>query len=388
MIHTAFDAPAWPSGTHRLLLRAALHPDPDAARTAWHEWRRAQDFDRIDYASMRFVPLLLGRIKELGIVAEDAGRYRGIHRRAWVHSQRVFHRLRGVMDGLAAAGIPTLVLKGAALGPTVYGDTGLRPIGDADVLVPHRDAVRAIDWFVRQGWKAKPHKEPEILVRYHLFHDHAWAFDAGGDDTIDLHWKLLHIGADPALDDRFWRHATGFRLLGSDVRTLSPTHHLFHACVHGVPFCTVPGMRWVADAVMILRHANEPIDWAEFLRCAADFHVTVLVAHALTYLRREIDAPIPDFVLDRLESGSADPWQYAEFDHLTRHPPSLHPAWLWHRHQRQFAIQPAAASPSRLVSYLDYVAVRWELPDRWHVPAAFVRKVIRHLCSPDPAGRG
>jgi hypothetical protein len=384
MIRTTFNAPAWPAGPHRQLLRATLHPDPATARAAWQEWRRAQDFDRIDYASMRLVPLLLARIKELGIVDDDAGRYRGIHRRAWVHSQQVLHRLRSVIEGLEAAGIPTLVLKGAALGTTVYGDTGLRPICDADVLVPHRDAVPAIEWFVRRGWKAEHLKTVAALERYHLFHDHAWAFDAGGDNKIDLHWKLLHLGAHPGLDDCFWRQAIGFRLLGIDARTLSPTHHLFHACVHGVPLCTVPGMRWIADAAMLLRHSREPVDWAEFLRCAADFHVGVIVAHALEYLRREIETPIPEFVLDRLHGASVDRWQHAEYEHLTHHPPSLHPAWLWHRHQRQFAIHPDPAGGSRLGSYLDYVALRWELPDRWHVPAAFVRKVIRHFLNPAP----
>lgn len=379
MIQTSFDAPSWPAGGHRLLLRATLHPDPETARAAWREWRHMTDFDRIDYASLRFVPLLLSRIKELGIVDDDAGRYRGIHRRAWVHSQQVVHRLRSVIEGLAAEGIPTLVLKGAALGPTVYEDTGLRPIADADVLVPHGDAVRAIDWFVGRGWESEYLTSRDLLVRYHLFHDHAWAFDAGGDTKIDVHWKLSHLGTDPALDDRFWQHSRGFRLVGLDARTLSPTHHLFHACVHGVPYCTVPSMRWVADAAMILQHSQDSVDWPEFLRCTADFHVAVIVAHALRYLRSEIDAPIPDHVLGRLEGQSVASWQRAEFDHLTRNPPSLHPVWLWHRHQRQFALHPPTATANRLTSYLDYVAIRWELPDRWHVPFAFVRKVVRHF---------
>lgn len=379
MIHPVFSAPTWPQGPHRLLLRAALHPDPGTAQTAWKEWRVAQDFERIDHASTRLVPLLLRRITELGLDDPNAGRYRGLHRRSWVRSQQLFLRIRQVVEGLAAENIPTLVLKGAALGPSFYGDTGLRPMGDGDLLVPNDRATQAIDWFVRQDWRTDPPKEPSDLRRYHLFHNHAWGFNAAAEQQVDLHWKLLHLGTHPALDDRFWRDSVDLRLPGITARTLSPTHHLFHACIHGVPFCPVPSFRWIADAALILRNSPTPIDWPEFLRCATDFHVSVLATHALTYLREEFDAPIPNTVLDPLRNGSPDPWEYAEFHHITHHPPSLHPVWLWHRHQRQFALHPDPAASHRIPSYLQFVRIRWDLPNRWHLPASFIQRATSHL---------
>lgn len=376
MIQPGFHAPTWPSGSHYLLLRAALHPDPATATSAWSQWRAALDFDRIDYASMRLVPLLLRRATELGLDDPNAGRYRGLHRRAWVRSQQLFQRIHHVIEGLAAEGIPTLILKGAALAPTFYGDTGLRPMGDADVLVPHAQASRAIEWFVRNSWKPEPPQDASSLRQFHLTHNHAWGFDSGGDQQVDLHWKLLHLGTHPSLDDRFWRDATELRLPGITARTLSPTHHLFHACIHGVPFCPVPSLRWIADAAFILRASPTPIDWQEFLRCTADFHVAVIAFHALTWLRQEIDAPIPEAVLAELQSRTPASWESAEFEHLIHHPPSLHPAFLWHRHQRQFALHPDPAHPNRLASYLAFVATRWDLSSRWDLPFAFAEKAL------------
>lgn len=378
MIQPRFNAPTWPTGPQRLLLRAALHHDPETASAAWQEWRTAQDFERIDPVSMRFIPLLLRRVTELRLNDPDIGRYRGLHRLSWVRNHQLFHRLRQVIEGLAAENIPVLVLKGAAVGPTFYGDTALRPMADADLLVPHEHASRAIDWFVRQDWRADPPKDPALLHRYHLRHNHAWGFKAGADHQVDLHWKLLHLGTDSSLDTRFWRDAVDLQLPGSTTRTLSPTHHLFHACVHGVPFCPVPSFRWIADAAFILRGPS-PIDWLEFLRCTADFHLPVLVTHALGYLREEIDAPVPESVLQQLQGGVPPRWELAEFRHLTHHPPTLHPAWLWHRHQRQFALHPAPGAGNRIASYLDFVRIRWELPSRWDLPGVFLQKARSHF---------
>lgn len=45
--------------------------------------------------------------------------------------------------------------------------------------------------------------------------------------------------------------------------------------------------------------------------------VSVLATHALTYLREEFDAPIPETVLAPLRNQSPDPGEFAEFHHIT-----------------------------------------------------------------------
>lgn len=369
-----FAAPAWPTAAQEHLLHACLNLDETLARDAWRQWRDAVEFDQIDQASMRFMPLLLRRLETLGISDPNLGRYRGLHRRSWVRSQQLFHLLRSLTAELNHIGIPTLVLKGAAIAARYYGETGLRPMGDADLLVPRIDAPRTIAWFVQQGWNPEYKQDPELLLRYHLDHNHAFGFQNANGQSVDLHWKLLHLGTSPTLDDRFWRDARSLALPGFTPQTLSTTHHLFHALVHGVPLNSVPGFRWVADALMILRNAGNEVDWAEFLVCSRDFRVTVLMTHALSYLIERHQAQVPSFVPEQLRSHPVAHWEGAEFNHLLHHPPTLHPAYLWHRYRRQRAASPEPHATTWLGGYLDFVRTRWSLPSRWELPGAFLRK--------------
>lgn len=376
---SGFSAPAWPTPTQEQLLHACLDLNDATARDTWRLWREAVDFDRIDPASMRFMPLLLRRLENLGISDPNLGRYRGLHRRGWVRSQQLLHQLHTLTGQLNQLGIPTLVLKGAAIASRYYGEIGLRPMGDADLLVPHIDAARAIACLVQNGWSPEYQRDPDSLIRHHLDHNHAWGFQNGQGQSVDLHWKLLHLGTSHNLDQRFWHHARSLSLPGFTAQTLSTTHHLFHTLVHGVPLNSVPGFRWVADALMILRNAGAEVDWIEFVACCYDFRVTVLMAHACEYLTTRFQAPIPPLILDRLWAHAVTPWERAEFEHLLQHPPTLHPRFLWHRYRRQRAATPGPHATTSLGGYLDFVRTRWDLPSRWHLPGTFLRKAATVL---------
>ncbi len=370
----SYDAPSWPDPTQRLLLRACLAEDAAEAETAWRAWRGVQDFDGLDLASMRLMPLLLRQVVRFGWDDPNTGRYRGLQRWGWVRSQQIFRRLGELSQGLGTEGIPILLLKGAPVAELYYRDHALRPMGDGDLLVPHARATDAIRWVAAQGWTARPEKDPATLVRFHLRQNHSWGFAHGDGQEIDLHWKLLHLGVDPGLDDRFWKGSCPFVLQGREFRTLSTTHHLFHAMVHGVPLSRVPGLRWIVDSMAILRNAGAGVDWGEFVGCVRDFHVGVVVRHALGYLVSEHGAPIPAEVLGQVGALSDEPWQWAEFRILTNYPPSLHPVYLWSRYQRERALVPSASQAGAIDGYLRFVCIRWELDRRREIPAEFARK--------------
>jgi Uncharacterised nucleotidyltransferase len=59
-----------------------------------------------------------------------------------------------VSSAMAQAGVPLLVLKGAALAQLVYEDPRLRPMRDVDLLVRKTDARRALDVLMRCGFPA------------------------------------------------------------------------------------------------------------------------------------------------------------------------------------------------------------------------------------------
>ena len=131
-----------PSGDQLLLLRAALLGE-DAARSAWARWREGHTIETADHVALRLFPLVYRNLERGGIDEADLSKLRGAYRAVWLRNQVIFDYTSGALRELAAAGIPTLVLKGVALALLDYRDPGVRAMSDGDLLVPWREADRA-----------------------------------------------------------------------------------------------------------------------------------------------------------------------------------------------------------------------------------------------------
>jgi len=73
------------------------------------------------------------------------GMLTGAYRRSWYRNQFLFDAAAKLIDQLAAAGVPVLVIKGAALCTLHYRDIGARPMDDVDMLVAPEHARLAMD---------------------------------------------------------------------------------------------------------------------------------------------------------------------------------------------------------------------------------------------------
>jgi len=133
-----------------LMLRAALG-DAETAMDAWHALRVRLDLDSLGPASQRLLPPLWRNLSRLGVQDPILGRCRGAYRYHWSRNQLLFRRGAVLLAELAASGIETLLLKGAALATRYYGDAGLRPMNDFDVAVPAGAAGDAVAVLERNG---------------------------------------------------------------------------------------------------------------------------------------------------------------------------------------------------------------------------------------------
>ena len=129
-------APAFlPNPAQELLLRAALLPGP-VALDAWRAFQSLVEFDSIDGGSRRLLPLVHRNLRDVLADDPDAIRLRESYLRTWHANRLAFEALVPVLEALTRAGIRAMLLKGAALGVRYYGDVGLRPMADCDVMVP------------------------------------------------------------------------------------------------------------------------------------------------------------------------------------------------------------------------------------------------------------
>jgi hypothetical protein len=344
-------SPAWqPNDVQRLLLRAALLSGPDAV-AAWRQWCARADADRLDEGSNRLIPLLSANLDRLGVRDDRSGRLRGYRRRTWYVNQVKMKALEVVLGAFARSGIATAILKGAAFGRMFYADPSLRPMSDLDILVPRDDALRAIAWLLGQGWTAADRRVARRLaIFFRTGGAHARRTDAEvearvlqreeiafarGTIELDLHWRVLHHRGWPGAEDAFWDGSIQTTVGAASTRMLNATDSLLHVCEHGSRWNHVPPIRWIADAVMILRTDGATIDWDRLVRRARELQVTFALAAMLGYLREEFDAPVPASCLAELRAIRTTWIERAEH-RLTNRPPGELPfVWrLWFEHVR------------------------------------------------------
>lgn len=145
------------------------------------------------------------------------------------HGVRIDRVSIEVHEALAAAGVPSVLLKGPSIAAWLYEPDELRPYSDSDLLVRHEDWERAGDVLASLGfrpqWATMAHPN---LGAYSSF-----AFKRGPLDAVDLHATLSGLRAD---FDTVWRvlataPATQ-RVLYADLPVLALPVRTMHLALH------------------------------------------------------------------------------------------------------------------------------------------------------------
>jgi len=286
-----------PTALQELLLRACISDEPTAL-AAWRRWSASVDLDRIDEESLRHLPLACHRLQGAAPRDRTFRIAKGVYRRAWYRNQLLLGKLTGVLDVLADARIDGLLLKGTSLATRYYPRPATRPMVDIDVLVPHREAERAVAVLQREGWRPVKRTPPSVLVHY------AHAVSLVRDQVnLDLHWNALWPQRRADADRPFWESAQRIDHQGRPAYALAATDELFHACMHGArlsqnaySWAPFPLLRWVTDAFMIARSSE--IDWKRIDALAGRFHARLHMRDAFSYLRTDVGLPVPGALLD------------------------------------------------------------------------------------------
>jgi Uncharacterised nucleotidyltransferase len=215
-------------------------------------------------------PLVLAHIERTGLAIPTAFRAR-LRARRTQHAHAAAVRARVVADvvcALTQAGVPFLVLKGAALASLVYGDPRLRPMRDVDLLIRKADAGRALDVLIRCGFRPGGTVVPS---RHHHLQAMSKTLE-GATVTIELHHELLAPTpfVEPRDYDDLIRRSQPFQWAKMTCRTLGREDMLWHVYAHAFVINPLhPGaMRLLS--VADLAHATEAwidqIDWAQLWR--------------------------------------------------------------------------------------------------------------------------
>ena len=318
-------------------------------------------------------------------------------------------QLAALLDALERAGVETLVLKGFALGQTVYGQAVLRPYGDFDLLVRESWLETAEQALIALGYQ--PDESQASRAWYRAHHHHLAPLVHPTHLPVEIHWGLVTPGSSIVVNvDDVWAEARPLEVSGVWTRVLSPEHLLVYLCIHAVqthlfemglkPLCDV---RELLDASALdgKRVAETCHRW----RCERHVSLMLRLLELVSGVRppvsatlgqAEIDPPLLDYCLDNLlttavaglpeSSGLVRAWQerqprrrlryvitrllpsretVADEYQLSAHSPKVwlhYPRWQWMMLRRHFktAMRLLRGDPAALAEARDE-AVRREL---------------------------
>jgi hypothetical protein len=352
----------WPDERQSLLLRAGLLPAP-AAIDAWRGLEPGLDVRTLDPGAIRLLPLVWSNLRRHGVDVEHlAERYRSTRKA----NERLLDQLGELLPFLHRGGIPTLLLKGPALVVSAYADVGVRPMSDIDVLVPIERVADATRMLQERGWIPQ---SPLTAVGVRL--THSLLFRHPRRVPIDLHWHVFEECCRPADDDELWAASVPVTIGSAPTRVPSHEDQLLHVCAHGEKWVHVPGIRWIADAVTIIRHGA--VHWERLVAEAVRRRFALRMRTQLDYLRSAFEAPIPAEAMAMLAAASSSRLERFEqrWGVRDRRRPWLLVFWCNH-------VRSAPGGLARKVlTFPQYLQATWHLESLAQVPGAAAARLLR-----------
>jgi len=245
------------SGTHRLLLRAALG-EGENARAAWREWRQAVSWPlcEVDAGSYSLLPLVFHGLSGFdGPGGEDLGlgRLRGIYRHSWVANEGSSRALGSALALLEEARQKTLLPDGAALALRYYPHSACRPVVRQSLWLEPGQLRRGVELLRRANWRVLT-RLPQPLAAGRNLVRRRWLLAQGGCRLDVSAWRPGFAG---------WVERMPLPIGAGHGRVLDPTGQCLELSWHIRRASSADLPLLLADWAWLIRSAGTRIDWTE-----------------------------------------------------------------------------------------------------------------------------
>jgi hypothetical protein len=269
-----------PSREALLLLRAAFGADDADARRSFALWRATAPFDDIGWEEQKVLARLAPRLDKLSPGDVDARRIRGLAKAHWARTQLMLRESIAGLDAIIAAGVPAMVLKGAAL--TAMGETGNGPriSSDLDVMVPRERFAEAVDVLLALGWTSgRSANATRMSARF----TSGVNLRSGQRADIDTHHQpVASIRIPDVAVEALWRRAIRATFVGRPVVRPSTADMIAISAAHGLqrPPHANFALAWMFDIALLLDRAD--FDGRSLAEACVDLRALAATRAALT----------------------------------------------------------------------------------------------------------
>lgn len=275
---------AWPNDRQTELLRVIFSDTPLKMQQRWEAFLAHHAIERLDAGCYRLLPLLHNRQKNICLNANwlKQEMLKGVWKKSFLENSTRLKSIIALSQILEASGIHFQILKGLANAIMLYGDLGARPMTDIDILIKPDDLYTCHDILIKEGWATETPPSPQ---RLRFQYASTYLHPNGGN--LDLHWRPAEEFTDDSYDPTHLGEPVKFSWMGQTLFTLNPTSNLACTILHGVAWNHLSPIRWISDALLLLKQPLSPIDWSCFESLAIRYHFKHVMIAGLGFLRRQ-----------------------------------------------------------------------------------------------------
>ena len=219
-----------------------------------------------------------------------------------------------ILQLLEQHNIPVLPFKGPVLASSLYGNLGVRPFGDLDILVMPADFLEAFDLLLDHEFRP--------VYEWHLldvnlergFRRRKGEYPlTNGVAFLDLHQYLT---VERFLSARFtfdylWSRRKTVIIAKSEINTFGEEDLLMYLCIHGSKDCW-RGLKWICDVAEFVR-TRPQLDWGKLMQQAEVMGCDRMVLIGLSLAKTLLNVELPPVILESIEKDPTSQALTADF---------------------------------------------------------------------------
>jgi hypothetical protein len=253
------------------------------------------------------LPWLAARVEETQIELPERvnGRLQTINSACRERTKQMLAACTEILAAFQAAGIETMLLKGAVLAPMIYPDPFQRPLADLDLLIRPRDMAASRTIMLNQlGFRYYSRSaEDEVFLRGDR-KENIWAPD--NVHPVEVHFTLReeYAGIGYELAETMWAESAARPYWqGTSARIPNPAALLLHVCAHtSSDWIIQRGRLMHIDDIRQLCAAMQPADWQMFDGLVQP-NAARFIYPALAFVSRYTPLAIPASTLNSLREN-------------------------------------------------------------------------------------
>ena len=257
-------------------------------------------------------PLAFLRLPKIVINKDDIPRYvaerlkQGYYLNA-TKNALIFKELGRVLETFKKTGLQVIVLKGAALAETVYGNLALRPMSDVDLLVKKEDLYHIDEQLKILGYFSSDRAVNDIdfSSTYLTTLDYRSSFK--NFPSFHIHWHFVnstipneYYTKNIKMED-IWQDAEKTNIANVETWVMAPHHLLIHLSEHALRVTHSLGkLSFFCDINEAINFYQERLDWDLLVKDSFKFGLNRMVYLTLFFTSKFLAAKIPGDVLLKL----------------------------------------------------------------------------------------